>query len=146
MGTLAMVPSHGYTGYGAFTWVHWLWCLHMAMVPSHGYTGYGAFTWVHWLWCLHMAMVPSHGYTSYGAFDNKTLQGKKCQVERLATTSTSLQWNQTPFIIPSLPSCCALLVSYVWCGHAQIGLCVDFRSRATPKSSCHIVIWLRHIA
>ena len=72
MGTLAMVPSHGYTGYGAFTWVHWLWCLHtgtLAMVPSHGYTGYGAFTRVHWLWCLHMgtlAMVPSHGYTGYG--------------------------------------------------------------------------------
>ena len=54
---LTMVPSHGYTGYGAFTWIHWLWCLHMstlAMVPSHGYTGYGAFTWIHWLWCLHM--------------------------------------------------------------------------------------------
>ena len=63
----ASLPSHGYTGYGAFTWIHWLWCLHMdtlAMVPSHGYTGYGAFTWIHWLWCLHMdalAMVPSHG-------------------------------------------------------------------------------------
>ena len=52
VGTLAMVPSHGYTGYDAFTWVHWLQCLHMgtlAMVPSHGYTGYGACTWVHWL-------------------------------------------------------------------------------------------------
>ena len=35
---LTMVPSHGCTGYGAFTWIHWLWCLHMdtlAMVPSH---------------------------------------------------------------------------------------------------------------
>ena len=43
-----MVPSLWYTGYGAFTWVHWIWCLHMgtlAMVPSRpGYTGYGAFT------------------------------------------------------------------------------------------------------
>ena len=47
MGMLAMVPSHGYISYDAFTCV----CIH-AMVPSHGYTSYdaytsyGAFTWV----------------------------------------------------------------------------------------------------
>ena len=43
--------------------------------------------------------------------------------------------SDTIYIIPRLPSCFALLVSYFWCGHAQIGLCVDFRSRAASLST-----------
>ena len=55
-----MVPSHGYTGYGAFTWVHWLWCLHMGTLVKVHMGTLATFT------CT-LAMVPSHGYTGYGA-------------------------------------------------------------------------------
>ena len=42
IGTLAMVPAHGYTGYCACKWVH---------------TSYGACTWIHWPLCLHMGTL-----------------------------------------------------------------------------------------